>query len=220
MVGHANPNKPPIEERRAQRRAAEIEANQPRPIAEDWRERSRRHFSDEQKADIMHECLERMIAGQSMAQMGKLPHFPNAARLLEWFMSTHDARSSYVRAREICAEVFAQEIVAISDDLTEDPNSRRIRIEARKWVAAKLLPKTYGDRIEIAETGKTVPSGHLVGLVETSDSAADAMLLLETAIDAAGSTVLENEPVLSAAAEATAAPAEQKKAPGPQGTRG
>ena len=44
---------------------------------------------------------------------------------------------------------MAEEISAISDDLTEDANSRRVRIDSRKWLLAKLAAKTYGDRAEV-----------------------------------------------------------------------
>lgn len=223
MAGRSNPDKPPIEERRAQRRAAEAEAQRhqtSRTIPDDWRDRNRRTWTDEAKAEIIEETLERMIYGQSIAEMCRLAHFPAASKLLEWLMATHATRSSYVRAREICAELFANEIVAISDNIEEDPNSRRVRIESRKWVATRILPKTYGDKIEVIETGKTIPSGHLMDLVQVSDTGADAMLLLEHAIDDVSTQVIDQEPVLSDAADVTEPSAEQKKSPGSQGTRG
>ena len=32
-------------------------------------------------------------------------------------------------------------------------NAARLRVDARKWVAAKLKPKVYGDRVEAALSG-------------------------------------------------------------------
>ena len=32
-------------------------------------------------------------------------------------------------------------------------NAARLRVDARKWVAAKLKPKVYGDRVEAAISG-------------------------------------------------------------------
>ena len=37
----------------------------------------------------------------------------------------------------------------IADDLTEDPNSRRVRIETRKWLLSRLRPDKYGDRTQV-----------------------------------------------------------------------
>lgn len=180
MAGRAK-NKRPIEEIRAERHAAEAEAAaQPRPIADDWKARAARHWTPQEKAELMKEIIERMIAGQSIASMGKLPHMPVASGIVEWFMADHESRERYVRAREIAAEVFAQEIIEISDDKTEDPNSRRVRIEARKWVASKLLPRIYGDRIEVlTPPTSAIPNARVVDLVNASDQGAESMLMLE-----------------------------------------
>lgn len=57
-------------------------------------------------------------------------------------------RLQYARACEHRSELFAEEIVDIAD--TEpDPQRARVRIDARKWVAAKLLPKKYGEAVTV-----------------------------------------------------------------------
>jgi hypothetical protein len=70
----------------------------------------------------------------------------------------------YARAREDQADTLADEILAISDEQREavtrdgtiyDPEVHRdrLRIDARKWVAAKLKPRKYGDKVELAGAG-------------------------------------------------------------------
>ena len=67
----------------------------------------------------------------------------------------------YARARERQAERRAAEIVEIAD--TEpDAAVARNRIEARKWTAAKLLPKRYGDKTTTEITG---PGGGPIEIV-------------------------------------------------------
>jgi hypothetical protein len=39
-------------------------------------------------------------------------------------------------------------------DHAEDANLARLQIDARKWVAARLLPKKWGDKQEIEHSGK------------------------------------------------------------------
>lgn len=69
--------------------------------------------------------------------------------------------AKYTRAREIQADVLAEEIVSISNEqavcYTEagtafDPDVQRdrLRIDARKWFASKVAPKKYGDKLELA----------------------------------------------------------------------
>ena len=67
--------------------------------------------------------------------------------VLDWLRSDPDFASHYARAREDQADLYADEVVGISDAATpQDAHVARLKVDARKWVAAKLLPKKYGDR--------------------------------------------------------------------------
>src|SRR6478736_3110654 len=67
------------------------------------------------------------------------------------------------RAREEQADKLFQEIIEIADDASgdyvttsdgkrivdhENIQRSRLRVDARKWAAARLAPKKYGDRVE------------------------------------------------------------------------
>ena len=57
---------------------------------------------------------------------------------------------SYIRSREMAAELFAEGIIAIADSATpETHNVARLQVDARKWIASRLLPKRYGDHQQI-----------------------------------------------------------------------
>ena len=73
---------------------------------------------------------------------------PGTSTLSRWMNEREDFRDAYARARERRAETFAQQIVEIADT-EEDPQKARNRIEARKWLAMKLLPRVYGDKQEV-----------------------------------------------------------------------
>jgi hypothetical protein len=77
-----------------------------------------------------------------------------------WLFDDKEFQEKYVQAKALCAEKYADEIVDIADDgendtyVDENGNQRtdhdvvqrsRLRVDARKWVASKLLPKVYGD---------------------------------------------------------------------------
>ena len=42
-------------------------------------------------------------------------------------------------------DFYAEDVVEIADN-EPDPVKARVRVDARKWIASKLLPKKYGDR--------------------------------------------------------------------------
>ena len=91
---------------------------------------------------------------------------PDVRSVYRW-LRLHDAFSQlYARAKEDQADTLADEIQDISDErpmmtiVTDDEtiekldavgiNRNRLRVDARKWIAAKLKPRKYGDRQIIA----------------------------------------------------------------------
>ena len=88
--------------------------------------------------------------------------FPSLNTIAVWLGSEKykTFHEQYARAKRIQAEFMADEIIEISDDNSEDEiftdegkrmlNKEfvlrsRLRVDSRKWIAAKLLPKKYGD---------------------------------------------------------------------------
>ena len=84
---------------------------------------------------------------------------------LAWLNKQPTFQEKYARAKEMQADLLAEEIMDIADDGSNDlmtivkgdlsyevenkevVNRSRLRIDARKWIASKLKPKRYGDRI-------------------------------------------------------------------------
>ena len=89
--------------------------------------------------------------------------------IYKWIQQNDSFRERYARAKADQARVMADEITEIADNtqsgeiVTEKGDGtveikradmlehRKLRIESRKWLAAKLLPKVYGDKL--AHTG-------------------------------------------------------------------
>lgn len=97
-------------------------------------------------------------------------HGINYPTLLHWINADPVRVELYARAREERADVLADEIVAISDEVEVKARydgeevslaldaaavaRNRLRVDARKWVAAKLKPRTYGEKLDVtAEVG-------------------------------------------------------------------
>lgn len=99
--------------------------------------------------------------------------FPSYVTVFSWLMDEDKKEflNSYTRAREAQADVLADEILSISDDGKNDTYTdsegnvmvdydvlgrSKIRIEARKFLAAKLKPKKYGDKIDLTTQGEKI----------------------------------------------------------------
>lgn len=70
---------------------------------------------------------------------------------MEWLQRHEEFREQYAHAREVQAELLAEDIINLSDAVIEDGAAvakARLQVDARKWYASKLAPKRYGDRIQ------------------------------------------------------------------------
>ncbi len=64
----------------------------------------------------------------------------------------------------------------IADDLSEDSNSRRVRIDTRKWLLSKMAPKRYGDRLELAGDKDNPLEVNIAGAAELLSSRVDSLI--------------------------------------------
>lgn len=82
--------------------------------------------------------------------------------LTRW-LNNDDHAVVYARAREAQADKMAEDILRIADDGRSDTYTdaegvertdqdvigrSRLRVDARKWLASKMAPKKYGEKIE------------------------------------------------------------------------
>jgi hypothetical protein len=96
---------------------------------------------------------ERIAEGESLVNICRDPKFPSYTTVLKMLDQHDEFAGMYARARGEQAERFAMEIVEIADSC-DDPAKARLQIDARKWMAGKMLPKRYGDKIDLEHSGE------------------------------------------------------------------
>jgi hypothetical protein len=73
---------------------------------------------------------------------------PSAKTIQRWRHKVADFRLNYAHAKVEQADLLAEECLQIADDSTpENVAVDRLRVDSRKWLASKLLPKQYGDKL-------------------------------------------------------------------------
>ena len=95
---------------------------------------------------------QRIAEGQSRVKVCSDEQMPHRATVHRWANEREDFRDMYARAREDQADSLADEIVDIADS-DPDPQRARVRVDARKWVAAKLKSRKYGDKVTQEHSG-------------------------------------------------------------------
>lgn len=119
---------------------------------------------------LAKEICKRISEGESIRTISLDERMPNASTIHLWVLEDREGFSKqYARARDIQAEVMFDEILQISDNadlvvLSGDEKkssayaqNQRLRVDTRKWYLSKVLPKKYGDKLDVTSGGKPIP---------------------------------------------------------------
>jgi hypothetical protein len=126
-------------------------------------------YTNAKIAELCPQICSRIAEGESLNRICKEGGMPSKGEFLGWVLADIEAApggvaDQYARARQLQAEGWAEQIVDVSDAATDRDSAQvaKVRIDARKWVAAKLIPKKYGDRIDVTSGGEKMQAGVLV----------------------------------------------------------
>lgn len=116
----------------------------------------------EYSEEVALRICERMVEGESLRSICRDLEMPGLTTVFRWKDAHEGFRKRYAHAREMQAEVLAEEIIEIADtprigvrrkmtprgpeyveiDMVE---RSRLMVDSRKWAASKILPKRYGE---------------------------------------------------------------------------
>lgn len=130
-------------------------------------------YTQEQIAEFKAAVCERIANGESLRQILEEESMPASSTVFKWLSEDAGFSEQYARAREAQADALFDEILEIADDGRNDWMERKnqddesigwrengeamrrsqLRVDARKWMASKLQPKKYGDKLELNHSG-------------------------------------------------------------------
>lgn len=125
---------------------------------------------DQEIADYICERL--ATSPHSLAKICSEEGMPSVSTVFNWLNSTPSFVEIYARAREAQGHYLGDETLDIADETKEDWIKRKnyegnaedwevngeaiarakLRIDTRKWMAAHLAPKKYGDKLGLDQT--------------------------------------------------------------------
>lgn len=122
-------------------------------------------------SDYTQDLADRMCAqladGVSLRKVCDAEGMPDKATVFRWLRTIPEFRDQYTRAKEESADILAEEVLEIADEGSNDwmatndadnPGYRfngeavarsRLRVDTRKWIASKLKPKKYGEKLAV-----------------------------------------------------------------------
>jgi hypothetical protein len=114
-------------------------------------------------SELAIEICSRIAAGESLRSICSQDDTkPAASTVCLWNLENRSGFSEqYARARQMQAEILADELFEVADDGSNDwvetkfgpqingevVQRSRLRVDTRKWYLSKVLPKIYGDKV-------------------------------------------------------------------------
>lgn len=113
----------------------------------------------------------RLACGESLRSIGRDVSMPSCVSMFAWMRKYPEFLNQYTRAKEESADALIEDSLDIADngafqDVQIDGFCGTVRqvtavgvahaklqIETRKWLASKLKPKKYGDKITTEHSG-------------------------------------------------------------------
>lgn len=107
------------------------------------------------RRELEERICEMLARGRSMAEICRRKDMPAESTVYKWLAEGGAFSERYAHAREQQADLYADEIIEIADNcppIHEEIAKAKVRIDTRKWKAARLTPKKYGDRLGLNAT--------------------------------------------------------------------
>jgi hypothetical protein len=128
--------------------------------------------------ELAEEILQRMSEGSPLRQVCRDMGLAEST-IRGWHRDDRDGFAArYEAARRMMIDCFADEIVLLANRDDLEPNDKRVRIDTLKWLASKVLPRRYGERLLLAGDA-TSPIQHLHNQVSLDHLTPDQLDMLE-----------------------------------------
>jgi hypothetical protein len=127
--------------------------------------------------ELCAEICRRISEGETMQAILKDPGMPAWTTVHDWRHADESFRQALARAREQQAEVWAEEMLSISDDelpTHEAIGRARLRMQSRQWLAGKYNPQFADKPTQVGvQVGVQVvlPEAERLKLLERRDRA-------------------------------------------------
>ncbi len=141
--------------------------------------------------ELGNKICERIMNGESVRSIVKDKKMPSSSTIFRWLLDEDKKEfwEHYEKARNVQAELMFEELLEIADDGTNDWMEReydngntnivlngeaigrsRLRVDTRKWYLSKVLPKKFGDRVELEHSGNALLQPVKIEIIRPNDN--------------------------------------------------
>ena len=128
-------------------------------------------YSKKEIETIFSEIIKQVSEGLSLREVLRQTDMPSSQTFYLWINGDESKSKQYAHACSDRADGIFDEIIEIADENNADAYiddtgavkidgntvaRSRLKIDARKWVASKLNPKKYGDKVDVTSGGEKI----------------------------------------------------------------
>lgn len=130
--------------------------------------------------------------GNSLRSICKQEGMPVISTVMKWAAENKEFSEQYEKACNARAELMFDELLEIADDGKNDWMEKenkdgstfttldhehvqrsRLRVDTRKWYLSKVLPKKFGDKVDVTSDGKPIPLLHALHVSDNNSDEKD-----------------------------------------------
>jgi len=122
----------------------------------------------------------KLAMGQSLRTVLMGEEMPSMVTVFSWLRTNEEFLNQYARAKEESADALSDEILDIADDGSNDwmeihkggytstivdqeaVQRSKLRVDTRKWIASKMKPKKYGDKVDVTSAGEAIKGNTII----------------------------------------------------------
>jgi len=128
-------------------------------------------YSEKEKEKLFDNICQEIENGRSLRSILRREDMPSSRTISKWLKEDDEKVKQYAYAMEQRAEMIFEDILLIADDNSNDTyvnedgielinhdviNRAKLRIDARKWILAKMVAKKYGNALDITSDHKQI----------------------------------------------------------------
>ena len=124
---------------------------------------SKTQLNQIKRDEIFIEIINDLIDGETIANtLKKKDDYPTAVTFFNWLIDDPHKQKLYKYAREVLAHKLFDDLndiakgVDIENDTVVKVQRDRLRTDTIKFYISKILPKVYGDKIDVTSNGEAI----------------------------------------------------------------
>jgi len=113
--------------------------------------------------DLGNDICKRIIEGESLKKISEDNEMPVRSTIHEWLLDEEKKEFSdnYELAVNVRTENMFDDIEDIASNKGEVQRDR-LRVDVRKWYLSKVLPKKYGDKMDLTSGGEKIKGNTII----------------------------------------------------------